>query len=259
MSARFIKSYIYCFFLLSPGLGMGQNIAIDDSLGAHADMYKVKLGSGGFGKVVKISFGDYAVTASKSGAIKTKSKANLLATKKESKTTQDFSFVLSHKSGIAASVNASTCTLDKWQESFQLFPNFYIGDDKTILDSSNFTSYILLHQDTSQKWSLFMILSVSSDTAYVSLAILTNGMREIYIMPVTSNRYGNDHRALPAEGYEFVEGDQAIGALQYFGGGMWGMNKYIVWIHHELDPEMKLLLAAAMTAVMEAKIFAMME
>ncbi len=78
-------------------------------------------------------------------------------------------------------------------------------------------------------------------------------------MTVTSNRHGDDPRSLPATGYEFMEGDQAIGALQYFGGGLWGTNKNIVWIHQELDADMKLLLAAAMTAVLEAQLFGMVE
>ena len=78
-------------------------------------------------------------------------------------------------------------------------------------------------------------------------------------MTVTSNRYGNDPRSLPATGYEFVEGDQAIGALQYYGGGLWGMNKFMVWLYQDLDTDTKLLLAAAMTAVMETNISIMME
>lgn len=90
-------------------------------------------------------------------------------------------------------------------------------------------------------------------------AMLTNGSREISLMTVTSNRYGNDPRSLPATGYEFVEGDQAIGALQYYGGGLWGTNKYIVWMHQDLDADMQLLLATAMTAVMEAQIFGLVE
>lgn len=95
----------------------------------------------------------------------------------------------------------------------ELSPHFAVGEYKMILDSSNFTSYIMLHQDTSQTWALFMILSGGSQTEGMNQAMLTNGSREISLMTVTSNRYGNDPRSLPATGYEFVEGDQAIGAL----------------------------------------------
>lgn len=259
MNTGFFKSCLFNFLFAFPCIVMGQNIVIDDSLAAHADMYKVKVGGGGFGKVVKISFGDYAVTSSKSGWRKTNSSANLLETKKETKTTHKFSFVLSHASGTAAAVNASTYTLDKWEEPIELSPHFSVGEYKMILDSSNFTSYIMLHQDTSQTWALFMILSGGSQTEGTHQAMLTNGSREISMMTVTSNRHGEDPRSLPATGYEFIEGDQAIGALQYFGGGLWGTNKYIVWIHQELDADMKLLLAAAMTAVMEAQLFGMVE
>lgn len=91
MNTGFFKSCLFNFLFAFPCIVMGQNIVIDDSLAAHADMYKVKVGGSGFGKVVKISFGDYAVTSSKSGWRKTNSSANLLETKKETKTTHKFS------------------------------------------------------------------------------------------------------------------------------------------------------------------------
>ena len=255
-----IRSILGCAILFCISLtGSGQNIALDDSLAAHAEMYKVKTKPGGMGKVMKISFGGYNITSSKSGWTKTNTRANLLETKKQRTSSHKFSFVLSHSSGIAASVNAETYRLENWTEPMEMFPNFYVGEYKMILDSSNFTSYIMLHQDTANTWALFMILSGGSQTEYTRQAILTNGTREIFLMTVTSNRYGNDPRSLPATGYEFVEGDQAIGALQYYGGGLWGMNKFIVWLYQDLDTDTKLLLAAAMTAVMETNISIMME
>lgn len=64
---------------------------------------------------------------------------------------------------------------------------------------------------------------------------------------------------MPATGYELVEGTQAIGAVQYYGGGAFGLNQNIIWIHQGLDPEMQLMLAAAMTTVLQTKYNALAE
>ena len=50
-----IRSILGCAILFCISLtGSGQNIALDDSLAAHAEMYKVKTKPGGMGKVMKI-------------------------------------------------------------------------------------------------------------------------------------------------------------------------------------------------------------
>jgi len=62
---------------------------------------------------------------------------------------------------------------------------------------------------------------------------------------------GSDTRLFPALGYEFIENGQTLSALQYFGGGALGYNKNIVWIHNSLDEKVKLILAAASTAILQ--------
>jgi hypothetical protein len=57
-------------------------------------------------------------------------------------------------------------------------------------------------------------------------------------------------------GYEFIENGQSLCALQYYGGGAFGMNKNIIWIRRNLEARMKLILAAAMTAVLQIKVTA---
>ena len=71
--------------------------------------------------------------------------------------------------------------------------------------------------------------------------------------PASSNKNGGDKRSYPALGYEFIENGQSISALQYFGGGALGYNKNIVWIHNSLDEKVKLILAAASTAILQIK------
>ncbi len=88
-------------------------------------------------------------------------------------------------------------------------------------------------------------------------AFLTNGERKIFVIPVTSNKNGGDSRSFPAQGYEFVENGQSLGAVQYYGGGALGMNKNIVWIGNSLNEKMKLVLAAAAAALLQIKVTSM--
>ena len=81
--------------------------------------------------------------------------------------------------------------------------------------------------------------------------MLTNGARKIFLVPVTSNKNGDDKRKIPAYGYELIENELALGAVQFYGGGIAGLNKNIIWIHRGLETKMKLMLAAAMTAVLQ--------
>jgi len=66
-----------------------------------------------------------------------------------------------------------------------------------------------------------------------------------------SNKNVYDFRGMPALGYEFIESGQSLGAVQYFGGSF--DFTQVVWMHSGLDARTKLILAAAMTAVLQAR------
>jgi hypothetical protein len=64
---------------------------------------------------------------------------------------------------------------------------------------------------------------------------------------------------LPARGFEFWEAGQSLGAVQYYAGGALGLNKNVVYLRRDIDPQLKLLLASAMTAIMEYKLEALLD
>jgi hypothetical protein len=70
----------------------------------------------------------------------------------------------------------------------------------------------------------------------------------------TSAKDGKDSRTFPALGYEFIEDGVARCAVQYFGGGAFGANKSVIWLGTDLDPDMKLVLAAAMSSILQVKV-----
>jgi hypothetical protein len=52
-------------------------------------------------------------------------------------------------------------------------------------------------------------------------------------------------------GYEFVENGRSLCAVEYFSSGLAGSAKNTVWMDRNADTRLQLVLAAAMTAVLE--------
>jgi hypothetical protein len=243
-----------------------KNIIISDSLILNADEMKVKVGTVLGNKIPAFKFGEYSVTKSKKSSIVTKQKANLLGTKNQYKTAYKFYFILNNNSSDSVVVRAEFNKNIKETFALELLPpitsrdgrieflNFYWGDDNVLKDSVNFVATITESTNKEDVWNLLMLKTSGSEINYKNEGILTNGDRIIYIVPVSSSNE-NELRpfSFPALGYEFVENNNSICAVQYLGSGALGYNKNIIWIHSKIDQRIKLILAAAMTALLEIK------
>lgn len=255
MAKNLFQICLLGLFILTPELTHSQNkkLIISEDLANNADELKVKMGTAWFGKIWKFKFGDYEVGKSKMGWTTTNQKSNLLNTKTESNTENKFSFVLNDKSSDEAIVNAMLKVEFQELRSFELFPNFFVGNDEVISDSQFFSSLISTTSNMDETWILIMDETYGSDSGYKYEAFLRNGDRTISIIPTSSNKNGGDSRIFSALGYEFIENDRSLCAMQYFGGGALGYNKNIVWLRSDLDERMKLILAAAMTSILQFK------
>lgn len=254
MKTILFKTIFLAFLIVHTGISNAQQkgIIIPESLAANSEAWKVKMGTQWMGKIWKIRFGDYVVTDSKMGWITTSYKSNMFNTKSESKTTQKFAFTLSNNTGDFAKVNAAIDIEVKVLKETELFSFLSIGEDEILLDSRNFTAMININQDTTETWILFMNINLGSTVEEGGTAFLSNKDRKILITSAQSNASkGAFSSMLPAMGYEFQENDETLGAVQYFGGGAMGTNKNMVWIDNRLDSKMKLILAAAMTAIIQ--------
>ncbi|MDP3358282.1 MAG: hypothetical protein Q8S41_02930 [Lutibacter sp.] len=258
--ARFqLKVCVFGFLLLFSTFAkaQGKELIISKELAENSEMLKVKMGAQWMGKIWKFKFGDYAVVDSKMGWGKVKSKSNLLNTKSEVNSNQKFSFVLTNKTNDSAIVNAEKNISIKEIQSFELFPNFYWGSDELLKDSRKFSAFISTTSNPEETWVLVMKTTQGSEVDYENEAFLTNGERLIAIVPVNSEKDTKNRSELgmilnlPAMGYEFIENDQSLCAMQYYGGGVLGRNKNIIWLKSDLDARMKLIYAAAMTAIMQ--------
>ncbi len=259
MNRSVLAIYMSALLLFGNSFTQAQqkNIIISEDLSANAEMFKVKMGTAWMGKIYRFKFGDYSVVDSKMGWTVTTGSANLLNTKTESKTENKFSFTLSNNTSDSATVNALSNVLVKELRAFNLFSSehfeFYIGSDELLMNAHIFSSFITTSINKDEIWVLRIEQTEGSEVGNKYNGVIGNGERTINIIPVNSNKYGNDSRLLPALGYEFIENNESLCAVQYYGGGVLGANKNIVWLNSELEPGMKLILAAAMTALMQLK------
>ena len=254
MPSSSLRASILSFLLMIVSSAEAQkDIIISDSLTANADKLNVKMGTQWFGKIWKFRFGDYAVVSSKLGWATTSTKGNFFNTKTESKSTEKFSFILTNKVNDSALVNAANNIAIQSLHEIEIIPHFLWGSDELLQETRNFSAFIIINADTTETWALFMNITSGSNSRGSYNAFLTNGERKIFLFPATSNKNGGDTRSLPALGYEFIENDQSLSALQYYGGGAFGLNKNIIWINKSVDEKMKLILAAASTAILQIK------
>jgi hypothetical protein len=243
--------------------GLAQNqktIVLSDSLRGRVDELRVTMGTAWMGKVWKIKFGAYSVGESKMGWFVTTNKAGIFDRKTESSSKQKFFFELKGASNGMAHVNAVSTVdseaLRDWAVSINSDGNVSLNEEATLqLQTNSFTALMTINNDTTDIWSLIMTSFKGNtiDGHYKPIAVLSNGKRKIDLVPVTSNENGQDDRKIPAYGYELKENGIGIAALQFYGGGSLGMNKNIIWLPHDVDPRMKLILAAGMTAVLQYK------
>ncbi|CAN5789310.1 hypothetical protein BH10BAC3_BH10BAC3_31450 [soil metagenome] len=253
MKTKAAKLFFICVLFSMDNFSFAQkNIVISDSLAANADKFNVKMGSQGFGKIWKMHFGDYSVVSSKMHWTTNSTKGNLFNTKTESKSTQKFSFVFSDKTD-TANVNAAQNILTESLREIEIIRHLLRGTDELVKKTNNFTAFITVNGDTTDTWALFMNVTGGTKPEGVNDAFLSNGNRKIILKSVTSGESGgNNMFSMAAEGYEFIENGHSLAALQYTAGPI-ATNKNIVWINRGPDSKMKLILAAAQTAILQIK------
>ncbi len=276
---HFYRVGLSCLLLAGalPTRAQAQRIEISDSLAANAEALKVKMGPHWIGKVWRYQFGDYVVEkGSSSRTNESTTPAAAPGTRPEDieqrthRKRQDYSFALRDKAGNVATIEASNyvsveelktvfrtlkfLSPGKWLESGDLLPwekEVHWDPDESADKIHVFSAVITTGVDDPETWALFMALAGPEEVGQERKASLSNGKREIEIIATSSNKLGTDPRDLPALGWQFIEDQRALCALQYDGGGLIGALKKTIWIDSRLDPRTKLVLAAAMTSLLQ--------
>jgi hypothetical protein len=231
--------------LLVPGIASAAaSIIVDEDLLANADVYKVSLGmsSNAGGAVTATTF----AVPGKPG---------------EHRTRQKYSFVMSGGDSTTASVKAVQKAEAADLPDLELGAGFAIDLEAIEGGVDSLVASIQVEGDQGEPWILLLNVkrSMANTVEETRTSWLGNGAREILVVPVTSDLPGAKSSPLPARGYQFFEEGRPIAALQYLGAGVLGFNKNVVYLRRDLEPRTRLMLAAAMSTIMQAKINALAE
>jgi len=243
-----------------------KHILISDSLLAHGDQWDVKRHDHWVG-MNRWSFGEFAVVASKTGWTTGGTHTDLFKTKSESHTENKFSFVMSNRTD-SAFVDAAHQILVQSNPGLKVGENVHIGGTGQTVETDHFIASITIGRDTTEMWDLFVgeteVSDVEGDRDDLArhTAVLIHGDRRIGLVPVFSKKLDQKqsfgsmlgmHFHPGAMGYEFIEQGHSLCAVEYFSSGISGMYKNTVWMDKSADPRLRLVLAAAMTSVLELK------
>jgi hypothetical protein len=230
-----------------------KNIVIDSDLAARAEMLKVKMGTAWAGKTWNFKFGDYGIETSKMGKTTSKSEYGGLGSATRGKSQYEFSFVMGNKTTTSATVSAAVQDTSATRTSHDA-TDIILDRDEVLKYTNVLDATITTSNDKDEVWKLTLEYAEGSNVAARNDGILSNGSRTFFIVAATSAKDGKDSRTFPALGYEFIEDGVARCAVQYFGGGAFGANKSVIWLGTDLDPDMKLVLAAAMSSILQVKV-----
>ena len=233
-----------------------KTIIIDKDLAASAEVLPVTVAAEKTFKLADFRFGEYAVVSSKVGMAKGHS-IEWISPLESDENEQKFSFVMKGTGPETASVMAVQRFRSGPLKRYEVLPGVSVGAGSLSGAKDNLFASITLDDEPAVTWTLKLSVqrNVAGASEKAKASSLSDGTREIEIRNVSSEASDGGEQAMPARGYEFREGDRAIAALQYYGGGYPASKKHlVVYLRNDLDPRAKLLLATVMTTILQSKV-----
>lgn len=243
--------------LLGPVAALGgQSIAIDEDLRVNAEILPVTMDRQRLFKVGDFRFGDYAIVSSKMGVSHEDDTSLFTNVLTHSDAAERFSFVIKGAGPETATVKAKFSTESGPIKRYEVLPGVSVGAGELSGAIDRLDGQVLVDGGAQPAWRLHLRVkrNVAGVDEKAGESSLSNGARTVDIVDVASVAADGAAEALPARGYQFVEGGKALAALQFYGGGHPTSHKgMVVYLRSDLDAETKLTLAAAMTAILQAK------
>jgi len=246
-----------------------KTIQIDEDLRVNAEVLKVVLGTSTPAHQVNIKFGEYSVVSSKVREGRQTTTSEFLNPVAHTRIRNYFTFVLKDAASTTARVKAEWNILSEKPGQcleidlgIDVDIEYCLGDEEPKPGLHDLVvAAVQIDGEAASRWTLLLdvVRSESGLTERAGTSFLTDGSRQIVIRPATSAGPAKNLLDLPARGFEFWEAGQSLGAVQYYAGGALGLNKNVVYLRRDIDPQLKLLLASAMTAIMEYKLEALLD
>jgi hypothetical protein len=256
--------------VVSPAVASSDKvIQIDEDLRVNAEVLKVVLGTSTPAHQVNIKFGEYSVVSSKAREGRQTTTSEFLSPVAHTRIRNYFTFVLKGAASTTAKVKAEWNILSEKPGQcleidlgIDVDIEYCLGDEEPKPGLHDLVvAAVHIDGEAASRWTMLLdvVRSESGLTERAGTSFLTDGSRQIVIRPVTSAGPAKSLLDLPARGYEFWDAGRSIGAVQYYAGGALGLNKNVVYLRRDIDPQAKLLLASAMTAIMEYKLEALLD
>lgn len=239
--------------VLTAACRSASRILVADSLRAGTDIMRARMTFQAPGRIWNFKFGEYVVVKSKLSPEATTTVGD--GTLENSLTTSSFWFILKGAGPETVKVEAFQRIGALNIEDIDVSARLSVGAEGIRGAHDHLVATLNVEGEEGPPWKLYLnaVVAGGGTGERTSLSYMTDGTREIVLRPVTNDVPGGKRHAIPARGYEFAEKGTPLGAVQYYGGGMFGINQHYIHLRRDLDSRTKLLLAAAMTAVMQAK------
>jgi nucleoid DNA-binding protein len=256
--------------VVSPAVASSdKTIQIDEDLRVNAEVLTVVLGTSTPAHQVNIKFGEYSVVSSNAREGRQTTTSEFLSPVAHTRIRNYFTFVLKDAASTTAKVKAEWNILSEKPGQcleidlgIDVDIEYCLGDEEPKPGLHDLVvATVQIDGEAASRWTMLLdvVRSESGLTERAGTSFLTDGSRQIVIRPVTSAGPAKSLLDLPARGYEFWDAGRSIGAVQYYAGGALGLNKNVVYLRRDIDPQAKLLLASAMTAIMEYKLEALLD
>ena len=244
--------WLLVLFLITSFFVLAQNntIIISDSLTVAAEKYNIRNV-----KLKKFKFGEYAVVKAKAPWI-TSTAHTTYKTYEEDIARQKFSFILTNNKSDSAQVKALITEITQYRQSGGFLLEATTGIESAnyegLNNPSNLSASISINNKT-EPWHLLLEETpIMNDGKNMIKGTLSNGLRIIDIVQVYFDKEGTYNidatSSYPPIRYEFIENGISLGAIRR----EYGSNPYFLF-KFNLEPTMKLILAATMISIMETE------
>jgi len=255
--------------------------ALDPEFRLHAAQWEVLERNVGAGKIHEFQFGGYTTASGEIGARTGKTTRTHLALQKNRRVVTEYSFILQGGRTSTASVTATQTAEVTWHTLLEFLPGLYVGpagggveyssdseedeaelcwesdedcwddDDGQKRVKSSISEQLVAKIDVTGAAAASWQLSLDANRSgrafelEVRSGSLTDGNRLIAIAPSTVVERSDGK---PMLAYRFVESGTTLAVLE-FGDRV----QSVVWLRQELPEDTELMLAAAMTAILQGQ------
>lgn len=215
-------------------------IKLDEELKANSTPMEARLK--GISLIGKYQFGPYRIVSGKvvDRATKTSSKNNYGSeTISESENRSSFVFTVNEKDTILVKTSINEKLSENERQGI-------LGNATTLNGSlDNYAVFISPSYDTTV-WKMILVSSTEVLGNLEAEGILTNGKTNIKIREIKQWENGKSTLGMMICGYGFFIDNKAIAAIQSFDD----VTRKFVWLHQNLDEQMKSILAAASASIL---------